>query len=75
MPVSIRLPEDTELRLQALAQATGRTKTFYIRQAIQAHLDELEDIYLAEQRLADFKAGKSHTYSLKEVEDRLGLGD
>lgn len=75
MPVSIRLPEDTELRLQALAQATGRTKTFYIRQAIQAHLDELEDIYLAEQRLADFKAGKSRTYSLKEVEDRLGLGD
>ncbi|WP_285907143.1 type II toxin-antitoxin system RelB family antitoxin [Pseudodesulfovibrio pelocollis] len=75
MPISIRLPEETENRLNALAEATGRTKAFYIREAIQEHLENLEDIYLAEQRLADIKAGKSRTYTIDEVEARLDLAD
>lgn len=54
----IRLPKDIEQRLQALADATGRTKTFYARQAILEHLDDLEDLYLAEQRLIDIRSGK-----------------
>jgi predicted DNA-binding protein len=40
--LAIRLPEDIERRLEVLARATGRTKTFYARQAIVAHIDELE---------------------------------
>jgi RHH-type transcriptional regulator, rel operon repressor / antitoxin RelB len=75
MPTSVRLPEDTERRLQALAKATGRTKAFYIREAIQEHLDDLEDIYLAEQVLERVRRGEERTYTLEEVEQRLGLGD
>ena len=50
--LAIRLPNDIEQRLADLARKTGRTKTFYAREAILMHLDDLEDIYLAEERLA-----------------------
>jgi RHH-type rel operon transcriptional repressor/antitoxin RelB len=73
MSISIRLPEDVESRLDALAKLTGRTKTFYMRQAILEHLDDLEDLYLAEKRLEDIQAGRSKTVSLEEVMKRYGV--
>lgn len=75
MPTSIRLPEEAERRLDALSRNTGRSKAFYIREAILEHLDDLEDIYLAEKRLEDLRAGRSRTYTLEEVERELGLAD
>ena len=56
--VSLRLPDDVSRRLQELADRTGRSKTFYMIEAIQEHLDDLEDLYLAEQRLIDLRARK-----------------
>lgn len=53
--LAVRLPEDTERRLEALAERTGRTKTFYAREAIETHLAELEEFYLAEERLRQFR--------------------
>ena len=55
--LAVRLDSETEQRLEALAARTGRTKIFYAREAISAHLDDLEDFYLAEDRLKDFRAG------------------
>ena len=43
--LAIRLPSDVEKRLAALAAKTGRTKTFYAREAILEYLDDLEDLY------------------------------
>ena len=71
--LAIRLPAEVEARLEALAQATGRTKTFYAREAILEHLDDLEDLYLAEQRLIDIRAGRSQTVPLEEVMKRYGM--
>jgi len=48
--LALRLPEELERRLEALAQRTGRSKSFYAREAITEHLDDLEDAYLAEER-------------------------
>ena len=73
--LAIRLPVEVENRLDALARATGRTKTFYAREAILNHLGDLEDLYLAEQRLIDLRAGRSRTFTLEEVERDLGLAD
>jgi len=73
--LSINLPAEVESRLEALAQTTGRTKEFYAREAILEHLDDLEDLYLAEQRLMDSRAGRSKTLTLEEVERDLGLAD
>lgn len=65
--LAIRLPAEVESRLDALAKATGRTKTFYAREAILEHLDDLEDLYLAERELAAVRAGKSKTMPLEDV--------
>ena len=73
--LAIRLPAEIEERLDRLARAIGRTKTFYAREAILEHLDDLEDLYLAEQRLIDNQAGRSRTHTLKEAERELGLAD
>lgn len=75
MSVSLRLPPDLNQRLSYLAEQTGRSKTFYMLEAIQKHLEDLEDLYLAEQRLVDVRAGRSITHSLDDVERSLGLAD
>lgn len=73
MATSLRIPNDIESRLAALAAHTGRSKTFYILEAIQTHLDALEDVYLAEQRLIEVRAGRSSTRSLSDVMRDYGL--
>ena len=73
--LALRLPEDIESRLDKLAKATGRTKSFYAREAILEHLADLEDLYLAEKRLAKVRTGKSKTYILNAVEKALGLAN
>lgn len=73
--LAVRLPDEIEKRLAELAKATGRTKTFYVREAILEYLDDLEDIYLAEKRLASHYAGKGRALTLSEVERDLGLVD
>lgn len=75
MSVSLRLPADLSQRLSNLASQTGRSKTFYMLEAIKQHIDDLEDLYLAEQRLLDVRTGRSMTYSLDDVERTLGLAD
>jgi RHH-type transcriptional regulator, rel operon repressor / antitoxin RelB len=67
--LAIRLDADTEKRLERLAKKTGRTKTFYAREAILEHLEDLEDIYLARQRLRR----RAKTYSAEDVKRELGL--
>jgi RHH-type rel operon transcriptional repressor/antitoxin RelB len=67
----IRLEDDTYTRLQELAAKTGRTATFYMREAIETHLDDLEDVYLAEQTLKQVKSGKQRAFSLSEVESSI----
>jgi RHH-type transcriptional regulator, rel operon repressor / antitoxin RelB len=71
--LTIRLPAEIEDRLDALAKATGRTKTFYARKAIIEYLDDLEDFYLAEKRLEDIRAGRSKTIPLEKIMKRYGM--
>ncbi|SDK72374.1 RHH-type transcriptional regulator, rel operon repressor / antitoxin RelB [Franzmannia pantelleriensis] len=73
--LALRLPIEIEERLEALAKATGRTKSFYAREAILEHLDDLEDIYLAEKTLEQVRLGEMETHSLDDVERELGLED
>ncbi|MEW6116357.1 MAG: TraY domain-containing protein [Nitrospirota bacterium] len=75
MPLSIRLPEKIEKRLNRLAAKTGRSKTYYVTEAIIEHLGDIEDSYLAAKRLEDVMKGKSRTYTLDEAREKLGLDD
>jgi RHH-type transcriptional regulator, rel operon repressor / antitoxin RelB len=69
--LAIRLSPDIEKRLDDLSKKTGRTKTYYAREAIMEYIEDLEDYYLATTRLEN--PGKRWT--LEEVEKELGLAD
>ena len=67
--LAIRLQPDLEERLTELARKTGRTKTFYAREAIEQHLEDLEDYYLA----AEASKARGRSYSPDEAKRELGL--
>ena len=69
--LSLRLSNDVESRLNQLAETTGRTKTFYAKEAILKYLDDMEDTYIAINRLET----PSKRISLEDVETELGLDD
>ena len=73
--LAIRLPEEIEARLENLAKLTGRTKTFYAREAILEYLEDMEDLYIAKQRMADIQAGRSKTIPLEELMKHYGMED
>lgn len=73
--LAIRLPEEIEQRLEFLAKETGRTKTFYAREAILNYIEELEDIYLSQQVMERVKRGEERIYSSSEVEEMLNAMD
>ena len=73
--LAIRLPQSIEKRLEKLARRTGRTKTFYVREAILQHLEDLEDIYLAETRLEKIRSGEEEAIPLENVIERHGMED
>jgi RHH-type transcriptional regulator, rel operon repressor / antitoxin RelB len=64
---SLRLPPEIERRLDALAKKTGRSKSYYAREAILRQLEDIEDYYLARRRLA--RGGPRVT--LEDLERRL----
>ncbi|MEI9535073.1 TraY domain-containing protein [Moellerella wisconsensis] len=73
--LAIRLSDDIETRLESLAKQTGRTKTFYAREAILTHLEDLEDYYLSAETIAKIRRGEELIHSSEEVRKTLGLDD
>ena len=63
------------MRLDCLAKATGRTKTFYAPKVILAYLEDLEDFYLADEGMKALKSGKVKAIPLDQVERNLGFAD
>lgn len=73
MAVSLRLPDDLTARLDKLAKRTGRSKTYYMIEAIREQIGDLEDIYLAEKEMQDIKAGRSQLTPLADVMKTYGM--
>ncbi|HJN50088.1 MAG: TraY domain-containing protein [Pseudomonadales bacterium] len=67
--LAVRLPKEIEARLAELAEKTGRTKTYYVREAIIDHLEELDGKYLAMHRLEN----PGHRWTLDDLEGSLDL--
>ena len=72
---SFQLSDDLSDRLTALAKSTKRTKSFFIREALERSIEDLEDAYLAENAYEDFIKSGAPSKSLEEVERNLGLAD
>jgi RHH-type transcriptional regulator, rel operon repressor / antitoxin RelB len=67
--LAIRLDPETEERLAKLAKKTGRTKTFYAREAILEYLQDMEDYYLA----VDLIQEPGRIYSAEEAKNELDI--
>jgi RHH-type rel operon transcriptional repressor/antitoxin RelB len=73
MPTSVRLDPAVEARLEQLAQVTGRSKAYYLRELIEGGIDDLEDAYLGAAVLERIRSGKEQTHSIDDVVAELGL--
>jgi RHH-type rel operon transcriptional repressor/antitoxin RelB len=69
--LAIRISEDIEKRLQLLANKTGRTKTYYARKAILDFLEDMEDSYLALERLET----PQKRWTQEEIEAEIDLAN
>jgi RHH-type transcriptional regulator, rel operon repressor / antitoxin RelB len=71
--IAVRLPASLEKRLEKLARRTGRTKSFYVRAALLEHLQDLEDVYLVENRLERIRNGDTKAIPLEDIMKEYGL--
>jgi RHH-type rel operon transcriptional repressor/antitoxin RelB len=67
--LAIRISHDIENRLNQLAQKTGRTKTYYAREALLRFIEDMEDEYLALSRLETL----TQRWTLEELEQGIDL--
>jgi RHH-type rel operon transcriptional repressor/antitoxin RelB len=56
--ISIRVKDELLKRLNNLAERTGRSKTYYVTEAVKKHLKNLEKIYLLNRSLKTFARAK-----------------
>lgn len=71
--INFRADDDLNARLERLAKLTGRSKTFYVREAVTTHIDDLEDVYLADQVMERLENNVETLHSLEDIEQELGL--
>ena len=73
MATSLRLPKDIEERLDYLAKVTGRSKTFYMIDAICEYMEDLEDAYICDQQMKAINSGEVKSISLEEMMKQYGM--
>ena len=73
MTTAVRLPEDLEKRLEALAARTHRSKSYYLKRALETYIEDYEDYLMALEVKKRMDAGQEKTYTLEEVKKKLGL--
>lgn len=72
---SVRMSDETAEKLDKLSRLTGRSKSYYLREAIESSIDQLLYEYTLLNEVEQIRAGKAKTYSLEEVKAELGLED
>lgn len=72
---SVRMSDTTAEKLDMLSRLTGRSKSYYLREAIESSIDQLLYEYTLLNEVEEIRAGKAKTYSLEEVKAELGLED
>jgi RHH-type rel operon transcriptional repressor/antitoxin RelB len=50
--LSIRLPEELENKLNFLADKTQRPKSFYVKEALERYMEDMEDTFISLDRIA-----------------------
>ena len=73
--LSVRLPDDLKERLDALSTSTGRTAAYYVREAVEQHLAELEYAYTLRAEIEASRRGELNSRSLAEISAELVLDE
>jgi len=73
--ITLDLSPDMQQRLEALARRTGRSPAEFARSALVEHIQDLEDLAVAEARLGQLRAGASERVSLEDLLSHNGLAD
>lgn len=71
--ISLRLPAELSERLSRLAALTHRPKSFYVREALEEHLSDLEWAYTLADEAAAIRRGEIETRPLDELTRELGF--
>lgn len=69
--IAVRLPKELETQLERVAHETHRSKSYYIRKALEQFLEDREDYLLAVARLEE----NNPRISLDEALKKIGLED
>ena len=69
--LAVRLDADLEARLNSVVKRTGRSKSYYLREALREKIEELEDIALLEAALRDPDSGTRISH--EQMKRELGL--
>lgn len=73
VPRSLRLPVEIDERLSRLAAATGRSKSYYLRELVTAGIDDLEYAYGLVTRAEAIRAGQRETRPIDELMSELDI--
>ncbi len=73
MTAAVRLPEALQKRLDNLATKTHRSKSYYLRHALEVFLEEKEEVLIASSRWEEYKKNGEKSISLEEIEKKMGL--
>lgn len=73
VPRSLRLPVEVDERLSRLAAATGRSKSYYLRELVTEGIDDLEYAYGLTARAEAIRAEQRETRPLDELMSEMDI--
>ena len=72
---AIALPADLERRVRDIAAAIGSNPADVMITAIEEYVADLEDLKIAEERIAAYEASETDAVSLEELLAKYGLAN
>ena len=71
--LALELPPELEARLEELAALTARSKSDIVQEALLEHIDDIEDLAVARQRLIESRARGEKFIPLEQLIERYGM--
>ncbi|MFZ0207562.1 MAG: DUF6290 family protein [Roseiarcus sp.] len=70
---ALELSPELEARLEELAALTARSKSDIVQEALIEHIDDIEDLAVARQRLIESRARGEKFIPLEQLIERYGM--
>lgn len=70
---SFRMNKENKERVKYISKMTKRSSSFIINYLLDEYLDDLEDIFIGEQRLENLRSGHSSLTSQDDVKKEFNI--